>query len=307
MFGEVRLGDGNDVFTNFQKIGKKIKSGTVSGDIDLGAGDDIFQGGNKGELVVAGQGADVIKLGGGNDTYLAFSAGVGGTNADDNIDGGKGIDTYNAISTTTGVVVNLDKIDHQFIVIIPANTASGAEVSGAFVDKIKNFENAIGGDGHDLIFGNGGNNVLGGAEGSDFLFGLGGNDTLIGGGDNDILVGGAGRDTLTGGGGADQFVFSSIKDSGYKGAKPDVITDFNFGQGDKIDVSGIDANTKLANDQAFTFIGNGAFGKNPAELRAVIQGNNTLVQGDVNGDGKADFSVLLKDFTQTLIAGDFIL
>lgn len=37
-----------------------------------------------------------------------------------------------------------------------------------------------------------------------------------------------------------------------RGKKRDVIVDFNAAQGDKVDLSTIDANTSLANDQAFS-------------------------------------------------------
>src|SRR4029079_19149026 len=69
--GEVSLGGGSDVFTNFKKIGSVIKHGTVTGIIDLGAGDDVFNGGKHAEKVRDAAGTDTYKLGGGNDTFHA--------------------------------------------------------------------------------------------------------------------------------------------------------------------------------------------------------------------------------------------
>jgi len=79
-----------------------------------------------------------------------------------------------------------------------------------------------------------------------------GNDTLIGSAGADTIVGGAGKDTLTGGGGADTFVFKAVGESTV--ANPDRILDFVSGV-DRIDLSAIDANTRVAGNQAFTFIG----------------------------------------------------
>jgi hypothetical protein len=40
-------------------------------------------------------------------------------------------------------------------------------------------------------------------------------------------------------------------------------------------------------------IGFANFGGHPGELRESFSKGNTIVSGDVNGDGKADFSILL--------------
>ena len=67
-----------------------------------------------------------------------------------------------------------------------------------------------------------GDDRLIGGEGNDILFGQGGDDTLIGGAGNDLLYGGSGSDT---------FVWQK-DDIGN-----DVIKDFNAGEGDRIDLS----------------------------------------------------------------------
>lgn len=56
-------------------------------------------------------------------------------------------------------------------------------------------ERAAGGDGDDLLHGNGTANVLDGGLGSDVLKGGAGGDVLIGGGGGDLLIGGQGEDT----------------------------------------------------------------------------------------------------------------
>lgn len=67
------------------------------------------------------------------------------------------------------------------------------------------------------------------------------------------------------------------------------ILDFSTARGDKIDVSKIDANNKLVGNQAFSFIGDQAFHNTAGELRF----SQRLLQGDLNGDGKADFEIKL--------------
>lgn len=118
------------------------------------------------------------------------------------------------------------------------------------------------------------------------------------------LNGGNGSDMLTGNTGADIFTFQVITES-LVGSSRDIITDFSSIQLDKINLSVIDANVNLANDQAFNFIGNNvAFSNVAGQLRFVSATNSVF--GDVNGDGVADFQIDLTGVA-SLTAGDFIL
>jgi hypothetical protein len=71
----------------------------------------------------------------------------------------------------------------------------------------------------------------------------------------------------------------------------DLIKD--FGKGDIIDLSGIDANSTVGGNQSFKFIGAQEFTKHAGELHVVKEDGHTFVQGDANGDGVADFQVAL--------------
>ena len=144
-------------------------------------------------------------------------------------------------------------------------------------------------------------NILTGNTGANVLTGLGGNDTILGGSGNDTLVGGIGKDTMTGGAGADKFDFNLVTES-VRGANRDTIVDFVRAQRDKIDLSTIDADTDgTAGNQAFAFIGTGAFTGVDGQLRC----SAGIIQGDVNGDKVADFEIKVN--LATLVAGDFIL
>ena len=161
-----------------------------------------------------------------------------------------------------------------------------------------------GGAGKDILKGYANKDKIFGDAGNDTIFGGVGADTLYGGSGRDILVGGEGRDILNGNAGADRFVFQLQTDSRKTVSGRDTIVDFTHG--DKIDLSTIDADTKSSKDQRFKFISDEGFHKHAGELRFENSGFGTDVYGDVNGDGKADFSIHL----QTVIglkSFDFIL
>jgi Ca2+-binding RTX toxin-like protein len=124
---------------------------------------------------------------------------------------------------------------------------------------------------------------------------------------NNIIWGGAGNDTLTGGAGRDTFAFKTVSDSGTTNASRDVITDFVHGA-DRIDLSVIDANAKVAGNQAFSFLAakGAAFTGRAGQLHYVASGANTLIEADTNGDGVADFQLFLIG-SKILTGSDFIL
>jgi len=123
-----------------------------------------------------------------------------------------------------------------------------------------------------------------GGSGSDAIEGFGGDDEIDGGRGADILVGGSGRDT---------FIYDSVKDSGTSVDTADIILDFT--SRDRIDLASIDANKNRSKNQAFDFIGTKKFSGDEGELRYVKFKSETVVEGDVNGDGVADFAILFDD------------
>lgn len=160
----------------------------------------------------------------------------------------------------------------------------------------------------DLLVGSSHANTLSGGRGNDALIGLGGNDKLTGGSGNDWLCGGSGADTLTGGSGNDTFVFRSVSEIGLSAGARDRIADFEPGR-DRIDLSAIDANG-AATGHSFTPLGTKAFTGHAGELRWFTTTSDgkvaTIIEGDTNGDGTADFRLTL-DGKHTLTSGDFLL
>ncbi len=54
-------------------------------------------------------------------------------------------------------------------------------------------------------------------------------------------------------------------------------------------------------DNAFTFIGSAAFSGTAGELRSFTINGNTVVRGDVDGDGVADLEIFINgEFTLTV-------
>ncbi|HEY9344849.1 MAG TPA: hypothetical protein VIQ53_06010, partial [Inquilinus sp.] len=84
------------------------------------------------------------------------------------------------------------------------------------------------------------------------------------------------------------------------------ITDFSHAQGDRIDLSTIDANTGAVGDQAFSFIGSSLYTGVAGQLRYSVVGGTTIIAGDLNGDGASDFHIVLTGAIG-LQSGDFVL
>ena len=105
---------------------------------------------------------------------------------------------------------------------------------------------------------------------------------------------------MDGGGGHDTFVFNSAAD-----ADGDRIN--GFAPGDKIDLSGIDADQGAAGSQSFVLFAAGDFSA-AGELRVSFEmrddGEHTIIAGNVDDDLDADFEIDLTGH-HMLDASDF--
>ena len=152
----------------------------------------------------------------------------------------------------------------------------------------------------DLLIGRDGFDLILGQEGDDTLHGGRGSDNLFGGRGDDVLEGGRGADRLVGERGADLFRFAAVTAS-LPGEWEDLIGDFEVGR-DRIGLGKIDADAAAAGNQRFVFLGAAAFGGEAGELRFA----RGFLEGDVNGDARADFRVELSGVA-ALGAGDILL
>lgn len=278
-----------------------------------GTGDDEILGDNDDDLLTGGAGVDTISGGGGIDSI------EGGAGADVLSGGGSAGDTLSYAGSVAGVQVALLFGDATFGI---GGDAQGDRITGfanvtgsAGDDRIQDMNKGTiafgqndnlfrGGIGRDMLILGGGSDTAYGGNGNDTLLADVGDDALYGGNNNDSLSGRRGQDTLSGGAGRDSFVFKTVDDSTLALAQRDTITDFSTAEGDRIILQGIDAEAGVPGNQAFHLVAtfSGAVG----ELRLKVSGNDLLVQGDTNGNGTADFAILVLN-TTTLTAADFVL
>jgi Ca2+-binding RTX toxin-like protein len=319
------LGDAlGDTYTGMENI---AGSDHFSGDVLTGndvaniirglGGNDVIQGLGGNDSLTGDEGIDNLDGGTGRDTLW-------GGEGPDTLKGGSGFDLATYFDSDAAVTVDL-----------AAGTGLGGHAEGDVLISVENvtgsyFDDALLGSGtrnrllgeagNDLLDGRGNDDILIAEQGDDTLLGGAGNDSLnsgvgkdvLDGGDgNDLLRGGGARDVLTGDIGNDTFQFVFLNDSGTTANSRDVITDFVKGE-DKIDLSGIDADNIVIGDQGFLYIGHDAFAPNGnpygsvGQLRSFFEGGNTIVEGDVTGDGVADFQIALNGTTE-LSALDFTL
>lgn len=273
--GDVSLNGGDDLYVG-------LRTGRVTGEIDLGADDDTAYGSNAADRFDGGDGADTIFGRGGDDVIRDMAGGVmayGGVGEDTIIVAGGGTARGQAgndtlVSGATGDTLFGDGGRD----VMRGNAGNDVMYGGSGNDRMfggVGFNSMYGDSGEDLIVGGGDTDfAYGGAHadeirgggGNDFVYGEGGNDRLLGhagndqlhGGDNnDLLIGGPGSDTLLGedgndrmrgGADLDQF-FYFIADQG-----TDRILDFQDGI-DKITISGAATLTALEINQAISRIG----------------------------------------------------
>ncbi len=237
--------------------------------------------------------------GSGNDTLISIENLTGGKfndfllgNSGDNVlNGGLGIDSMSGGDGNDTYLVDnvLDSVIETNKAVTQIDTVQ-ASVSFTLTDNVENLQlldtkkvgiNATGNELDNNLVGNAANNFLSGGAG------------------NDTLNGGAGKDTLQGDAGTDHFSFGFLTDTTV--SDPDIISDFSQVQKDKIDLS-----LPTFYSEEFTFIGNKVFSGTAGELRFDINAGNAVVTGDTDGNGIADFGILLTGLT-TISETDFVL
>ncbi|MDQ0463386.1 Ca2+-binding RTX toxin-like protein [Caulobacter ginsengisoli] len=272
--------DGND----------SLDGGGDNDRLDGGDGDDVLAGGSGNDILDGGIGADTMDGGVGNDQLNggADNDALTGNDGNDVLTGGLGADAM-----TGGLG------DDTYYVDDAGDTT--VEVSGQGTDLVRatvnftlaaNVENLIqDGSGNIDATGNGLANALTGNGGANSLDGGAGDDVIKAGLGNDTLIGGTGNDILVGGGGLDTFVVTqaSIRTSGP--IEVDTVNDLIAGQGDRLDLSAIDADSVTAGDQAFHLVG--GFTHHAAEMTLSFAAGVTTLQLDVDGDGRADYRMTI--------------
>jgi Ca2+-binding RTX toxin-like protein len=210
-----------------------------------GSGNDTLTGSAADNVLIGNGGNDRLEGGPGNDNLTGGSGNdtLDGGSGNDSLAGALGNDVYRFTATAsaeTDTVVELsaggtDTVDFSLLpesdsalVNLGSDNLAGhtnRTIQTGVAGQWANWENAIGGAGHDNMTGNTANNSLVGGSGNDTIAGLNGNDSLEGAGGSDSLIGGAGNDAYffraapaaeidvvleLAGGGTDLLDFSSL-------------------------------------------------------------------------------------------------
>ena len=266
--------------------------------LEGGDGDDRLDGGAGVDSMVGGAGDDVYVVdsvgetivetaGGGTDTVIATVSTILGTNlenlelggtaaldgqgnalanrltgnsAANNLDGGAGADTM-----AGGLGNDTYTVDDAGDVVL--------EAPGAGIDTVRasvNYELGMGLE--NLI-------LLGGGD----LSGVGNelSNTIEGNAGANRLTGGFGLDQLKGNAGADVFVWEDVSETGATASTADRVLDFSAAQGDRIDLSAIDAIKATAENDQFQFVGAGAF-TGAGQIRVFKSGSVLYIQGNTD-------------------------
>jgi serralysin len=261
---------------------------------ELGGGNWVDMGAGNDHLTSRAERGNVFLLGDGNDNYWGIMGDDGDVRRADTVRGGAGNDFFLALTTQSRY--------------------SGGSGSDNFWSL--GFKNRIdGGSGRDSVFfgvfddspGSRAVNVdlaAGTAtrDGDNFetltsiedVIGTNEDDRILGSAVGNRILGSEGVDTLTGRGGADTFVWRTSDEAPTDEGGLERITDFRSAQGDRIDVRRVDANeSSYDGNQAFAFIGYRGFTEKAGQLSAIRRGDDTVLRGDTDGDGIADFAIRL--------------
>ncbi|MEX2129696.1 MAG: M10 family metallopeptidase C-terminal domain-containing protein [Xanthobacteraceae bacterium] len=271
-------GNGNDTITGSD----------FADEIRGSAGNDVLYGRDGDDVLIGGAGTDKMYGDSGDDTFV-----VSGVDAlSDTISGGAGVDR---VLVTGGGNLTL-KGFNAASASIEVWEGNGQAVFGTTSANTLNFSGLTALSGMSCVDGGKGNDTITGSDFADDLRGGAGNDKVQGGGGDDRLDGGVGKDTLTGGADADTFVFKLSGATNF-----DVITDYNFEDGDVIELSALlDAGygpTSNVSDFA-RLLTSGSDLRLQVDLNGSVGGQRFVDVALLQGYATADLNQVLVQFEQ---------
>jgi Ca2+-binding RTX toxin-like protein len=237
--------------------------------VTSGIGDDVLAGGGGGDTLIAGLGWDTVNGGAGAD-ILGKSINKAGSKISEVIGG------------TESDVLRIDASKATGKVVIKVNVGAGftGTIAGKPVIHVKEVER----------FG-----LVGGPLADDLRDGPGAARGLFRGFGYIGIVGGPGADFLTGGGGQDWFSYNSISHSGATVASADAILDFRAD--DQIAFQGLGWWSTNPSDFDGPNLIFGPLTGQKGQLSVTKSGINTILRLDRDGNGAADFMIVVKNFT----------
>lgn len=255
-----------------------IVTGAGADIIRAGAGDD-FVNGEAGRDMLFGEGGDDDLFGGDDDDML--DGGIGddrlfGQNGNDLLEAGAGDDSVFGGNGNDMIVASLnDGNDTYYGGDISEDTGTDTLDMGFLtVDVDVDLGTGVGGRG----------SAVSSQSGTDTLWGV--ENVVTGSGDDTITMTNA-VNVVDGGQGEDVFVFGSAA-----AAHGDTIRGFEAG--DKIDLSGIDANSAVAGNDTFT-LESGQSTTAPGQIVVTHEtredGEYTVISGDIAGTNAPEFRI----------------
>jgi Ca2+-binding RTX toxin-like protein len=215
------------------------------------------------DVLTGNANANTLSALAGNDKLVGLGAAdtLNGGDGSDLLDGGTGNDRLNGDAGVDLVVYNTASA----AVAVDLSGATDTARRGTETDTLTGIEGAIGSSAADTFRG----------------------DALA-----NYFRGAAGKDIFTGNGGRDLYDLNTVGDSPVGSATRDVVTDFAPGT-DDLDLAGIDANTGVAGDQAFRFVGTAGLGTTPGAVGYFVSGGNTIVRASTDTDSTAELEIQL--------------
>jgi Ca2+-binding RTX toxin-like protein len=265
-----------------------------------GLGADIVRAGADNDFVYAGEGRDVLFGDDGDDDLFGDDDDdmIYGGNGDDRLFGGDGNDlldggdSEDAVFGGNGndlfVAAHLDGNDTYYGGDISSDTGNDTLDMGVLiVDATVDLGTGVGGRG----------SAVSSQTGTDSLFGI---ENVTTGSGNDTIIMSNAVNVVDGGQGEDVFVFGSAA-----AAHGDIIRGFEAG--DKLDLSGIDANAGTAGNGTFT-LESGQAATAPGQIvithETRADGEYTVVSGNTAGDNAPEFRISIAG-NHTLTGSDF--
>ncbi|MBI5278480.1 MAG: hypothetical protein HY854_18720 [Burkholderiales bacterium] len=244
-------------------------TGTIDGTGN--AGNNVLTGNSGANSLAGGAGNDTMYGLGGNDTLV-------GDSGNDSMLGLTGDDTYYVTELLDKVVEATGQGNDTIITTVTYTMP-------VYVETMVMLAGAVNGTGNAQA------NTITGNSSANAIKGMAGNDTLYGGGGADSLTGGAGVDVLQGDAGADWYIYALVSESPNLVGQRDTIV-LVLADGDKINLSAIDANVTLTGNQPFTWKGTAAFDTNAAgqlrydDVAGILYGSN-------DADTIAEFAIII--------------
>ena len=124
---------------------------------------------------------------------------------------GSGIDTVDFSEFSSEQLIDLRENEIDSKTLYTSNI--GGKIGNLTIASGTIIENAVGGKGSDIIYGNSADNKIFGNDGNDIINSGKGNDIIDGGSGNDFIIGGEGDNTITFGSGKDIIDYSSFENS----------------------------------------------------------------------------------------------